>query len=230
MSRGLPISIVLHLVVFTLIAVYGTYVPQPPMETRRIMKVQITQLPDVKPQVSQPAAEPQETPPVEQPQDPVEPTPPPPQKLEPKEVPRKTQPEPRKPEPVPARPAPKEEAKPEEKPAETPITAAGPAVSGTDVDFPFAWYLNRVEGIIATKWNPRQLGFRDNDQRRCIVHFIVDRSGEVNQVTIIQSSGVPLFDREALRAVQASRLPPLPAKFTSAFLGVTFIFTLKQGL
>ena len=117
-------------------------------------------------------------------------------------------------------------------PLETPAdpVASGPAVSGTDVDFPFAWDRHRVEGIIARNWNPRQLGFREGSSRSAVVHFVIGRGGQVSQVELVRPSGVSLFDREALRAVRAGRMPPLPAKFPHSALGVTFVFTLESGI
>jgi len=219
MGRGLPVSILLHLLGLWLLAVWGGHVPQPPLEPQRILRVQIARLPEVvEPQVTQPAPEPQP--------DPVIPT------AEPELAPEPVRPEPeRKPtppvlqeEPEPADPVAQEDELPPAPPA------SGPAVSGTDVDFPFAWYLNRVEGIIARNWNPRQLGFRGGSQRSCVVHFMVGRGGQISEVTVVRRSGVSLFDREALRAVQSSRLPPLPAKFPHPALGVTFVFTLESGI
>jgi TonB family protein len=240
-SRGLPFSILLHLLGLSLLAAFGTYVPQPPLEPRRILRVQLAKMPEAEPQVTQPAPEPETQPSIELPEPQAEAPqrrPEPEPQLPPKEVPEIVREEAKPaaepdPEPEVAPPPPREdppaEAAPESLPAAVPV-AAGPALSGTDVDFPFAWYLNRVEGIVSGKWNPRQLGFREGSARRCVVHFMVGRRGDVSKVTLVESSGVDLFDREALRAVKASRLPPLPAKFTANQLGVTFIFTLQSGI
>lgn len=231
MTRTLPLSILLHLGVLGLLAAWGGYVPPAPLEPHRVLRVQIARLPAVEPQVSQALPEPEPEPPevvaepIPQPK-PVDPV------LPPKQVPKPIEPAPqppRQPEPPVPRPQPQQ---PSATPTEESSPAAatgGPAVSGTDVDFPFAWYLNRVEGIIARQWNPRQLGFRESASRTCIVHFMIDRTGQVSQVTLVRSSGVALFDREALRAVRTGRLPPLPPKFPHRALGVTFVFTLEPG-
>ncbi len=233
MTRGLPVSIIVHLMVLGMLAAWGGHVPPPPMEPHRILRVQIAKMPEATPQVSQPAPETDPEPVIPQ----IEPEPQPkPQEpvLPPKEVPRKVErkPEPElDPTPVPVQPEPDETPPPEVDLDPTPApTASGPAISGTDVDFPFAWYLNRVEGIIARNWNPRQLGFREGSNRQCLVHFTVGRAGQISQVTLLRSSGVSLFDREALRAVKAGRLPPLPAKFPHRALGVTFEFNLQSGV
>lgn len=257
MQRGLALSIVVHLAVLGLLATWGGLAPTPSLEPQRVLKVKLAHMPHAKPQVQQPAAEPQTVvteaevapPEIEAEPDEVEPAPPPPPIDDPvlpdKNVPEiaedppeaepDREPEPLAPAEVPeiASPIPDEMAV-----TETDIDSAavvrpltqGPAASGTDVDFPFAWYLKRVEGNVARKWQPRQLGFRGQSQRQCVVHFMIGRTGTVSQVSLIKSSGVSLFDREALRAVKASRVPPLPGKFSYPALGVTFVFTLQSGV
>lgn len=237
MLRGLPLSVIVHLLAIGWLATWGGQVRQPPLEPTRILRVQIAQLPAVVPQVTQPVSQPEpvraEPSPTPAPQPKPEP---PPVVLPPKEVP-KAQPrqeEPRQVQPrvaPPPRPVEPEPAPPTDAPDLGEVVAAGgPSVAGTDVDFPFAWYLSRVEGIIARQWNPRQLGFREGSSRSCVVHFVIDRSGQTSQVTLVRGSGVALFDREALRAVKSGRLPPLPPKFPHRALGVTFVFTLESGI
>jgi TonB family protein len=63
----------------------------------------------------------------------------------------------------------------------------------------------------------------------CAVHFRIARNGTVSQVTLVRNSGVGVFDRESLRAVQTTKLPPLPPQYTNPSLGVTFIFNLEPG-
>lgn len=238
MLRGLPFSIMVHLTALALLATWGGQVRQPPLKPQRVMRVQIARPPVEQPPVSEPIAEPEPAPQQPQPDPPSRPLPErPPVVLPPKDVPRE---EPRRepPQPLPEpRPAPQPQ---QQEPAPAPPSetqqpepsapAGGPTISGTDVDFPFAWYLSRVEGIIARQWNPRQLGFREGTSRTCVVHFMIDRNGQVSQVTLVRSSRVSLFDREALRAVKTGRLPPLPPRFPHRALGVTFIFTLESGI
>jgi periplasmic protein TonB len=231
MLRTLPFSILFHLAVLGVLALWGGYVPPTPLEPQRILRVQIARLPAVQPDpVSEtPEPEPEPEPLVE----PVPQTKPPDPVLPPKEVPkpiRPTQEDLPAPIPEPVRQPPREQRSETESDAGQTASPSGPSVSGTDVDFPFAWYLNRVEGIIARGWNPRQLGFRESASRSCVVHFMINRSGQVSQVTLVRGSGVSLFDREALRAVRSGRLPPLPPKFPHRALGVTFVFTLESGI
>jgi len=231
MSRGLPLSIIVHLGTLGLLAVWGAYVPQPPLSPQRILRVQIAHLPLPQAQVAQPSAEPPAEPAVGADRPPAEAAPKEPV-LPPKDVPKETRKQPEtKPEPVLTPPSTAADTRADSAIAAAVLaTASGPAVSGTDVDFPFAWYLNRVEGIVARQWNPRQLGFREGSARSCVVHFMIDRAGRVAQVTLVRSSGVSLFDREAVRAVKAASLPSLPPKFPHRALGVTFVFTLQSGV
>jgi len=212
-NRGLPYSILIHVVTLMVVIAYGNSVSTPTLKPERIFRVRITQAPAV--QTTAPEQPPVQ---VEQPPEIVTPEPQPktPPKLEPKQVPEKPREQP-KPE------------QPEKQPA--PELPAGPSVSSTDEPFQFAYYLTLIEGRITRHWNPRQLGFRESSQRSCVVHFLIDRSGYISQVTLTTPSGVALFDREALRAVQAAQpLPPLPPKYTARSLGVNFVFTLESGL
>jgi TonB family protein len=97
----------------------------------------------------------------------------------------------------------------------------GPQAGGTDQPFPFDWYLALVQERISRNWNPIALS-----QRACAVHFFIQGDGRIVGVTLSETSGEPMFDREALRALTATdRLPPLPAGFGSRTLGVTFYFS-----
>jgi protein TonB len=224
MSRGLPYSLGIHVLAMILLLLLGSRVQQRPVRTPRAIKVQMVQLPRTTPPAEKPVEQPVDTPPpVAQP--PVMP---------PKEVPR-PQPQPKveeaekprnqpKTEPTPNEALPDQE-NPESAPAQ--LLVSGPSVQGTDDDFPFAWYLTRVEGLIARNWNPRQIGFGRRAVVTCAVHFRIARNGVVSQVTLVEESGVGVYDRESLRAVQTTRLPPLPPEFRGASLGVTFIFNLE---
>ncbi|MEN8007475.1 MAG: TonB family protein [Candidatus Krumholzibacteriota bacterium] len=228
LSRGLPISILVHALGLVVMVMFGNYVARNPVRPPRSIKVNMVHLPELQ-------VQPTEAPPEEivqpAPQKEVKP------ELPPKELP-KPKPEettPRKVEPqekieVPD-PPPQEDTKTPDEPVEQvakPVIS-GPSAADTDSDFPFAWYLTRVEGLIARNWKPRQIGFGKRAVVSCAVHFSIARNGTVSQVTLVRNSGVGVFDRESLRAVQTTKLPPLPPQFTSPSLGVTFIFNLEPG-
>lgn len=227
MTRGLPVSLAVHVLALVLVFVFGNQVARRPLEPPHAIQVKMVHLPQTRP-VEPPAEQPtvQAPPPQE-----VQPELPPKQLPEPKPEVKKPEPKAEQPKPEPKRPDPEPEAVPEEVdpgPA-TPQISLGPSVQGTDTDFPFAWYLQRVEGLIARNWNPRQLGFGKRALVSCSVHFRVAQGGQVSQVTLLSSSGTGVFDREALRAVQTTRLPPLPPQYSGSSLGVTFIFNLEPG-
>jgi len=229
MKRGLPWSVLVHVLGLLAVFFWGNRVTRAVVQPPRAISVRMQFEPPPDPVV---AEEPVATPPVLIEETPAE--------LPPKEVPEEPE---LRPEPE---PEPEPEVRVEEPPAEEPsldpadsepaATAAaalgvsGPSLQGsTDTDFPFTWYLNRVQGLIARNWRPRQLGFRDRSRVACAVHFVIARGGAVSQVTLSEGSGLGLYDREALRAVSTTRLPPLPPSYGGANLGVTFIFNLEPG-
>lgn len=248
MSRGLPVSILFHLLVLGALASWGGLTPVQPLDHQHVLRVQLATLPEtlIEPEpaaVTPPPAEPEPEPePVAVEPEPepvvVEPDP----VLPPKEVPvQEPAPEPEpepvvepEPRPEPAISEPVTDPTPSEAPADPEAVATavetGPALEGTDQAFPFDWYLRTVRNNIARNWQPKQLGFRGQSSIACVVHFVINRSGQVSQVTLVRSSGVSLYDREAIRAVKASRMGKLPSEFSSPSLGVTFTFTLQSGV
>jgi TonB family protein len=62
------------------------------------------------------------------------------------------------------------------------------------------------------------------DMASCIIYFVVDRSGRISDSAIEKSSGMPAYDQAALRAVLASKPPPLPNQFGSDELGIHLEF------
>ncbi|HPC82804.1 MAG TPA: energy transducer TonB [Thermoanaerobaculaceae bacterium] len=89
------------------------------------------------------------------------------------------------------------------------------AGSGTEESFPFAYYLNRVLGTIESNWFKPPVPPDTRSRVRCRI----DRSGRVVEAGIEEASGIPAFDRAALRAVYASApFPPLPLGFAGASL------------
>lgn len=228
MTRGLPYSLVVHALLLLVVIVYGNHVSRRPPRLPRAVPFRFVHMPRPQAQTA-----PRETPPppVEE-QPAVEPEAAPRKteaQLPPKEVPDRTQEQkPQEAEPEPrTRTEPEPEPEPDVQENTEPVAAvAGPRVGATDSDFPFAWYLTRIEALVDRHWNPRQMGFR-GDRISCTVHFEVSRAGTISGVSLTESSGIGVFDREALRAVMATRLPPLPPQYRGASLGVSFIFNLE---
>jgi protein TonB len=235
LARGVPVSILLHAVALAAMVLWGNMVGRPEIRTPSVISVRLVGSPAggrTAPETA--AAEPQAE--AEDPAprpDPVRP---------PKEVPREraeNKPKKSAAEPAEAGPKPKTTAAGGGAPAGTgagtgsgkgaSVGVGGSSVSGTDSDFPFAYYVQAVEGRIVANWHPRQLGFGDRAMVSCSVHFVIGRGGVVSQVRLVRNSGLGVFDREAVRAVQTSRLPPLPPQYRGGDLGVTFDFNLEPG-
>jgi protein TonB len=90
------------------------------------------------------------------------------------------------------------------------------AVTLNASDFPFAWYLRQVQSKISQKWEGQA---RDGNQPQVV--FEIGRDGKVTGLKIEKSSGNPLYDQAALRAItEATPLPPLPEEFTESSLRV----------
>ena len=247
MNRAVPASVALHLALLLLAIFFGAWVDRPVLTPRRTISVELTPLPEMP--VQEPVVE-DEAPPAEQP--PAEE--PAPVVVEPEPVVAEPEPDPvpEKPvdrpvaepesEPVVETPKPVEtQAPPVETPAETPAETADEAgeavpeissVTSTDREVPpqFQYYLTILQGKVSRQWQPKRVGMRESSSRYCVIHFFVERDGRITRETVARSSGVSLFDKEAMSAVRrAGRMPPLPAGITGPALGVNFSFTLKSG-
>lgn len=84
-------------------------------------------------------------------------------------------------------------------------------------------YLTTMLDLITRNWDHNQ--HTDGSTR---IRFVIQRDGRIVDVTVEQSSGVPTLDYMASRALQITRLPPLPAPFTEAALPVHLVFDYKR--
>ena len=90
------------------------------------------------------------------------------------------------------------------------------AVTLNASDFPFAWYLRQVQRKISEKWEGQA---RDGNQPQVV--FDIGRDGKISGLKVEKSSGNPLYDQAALRAItDATPLPPLPDDYKDAFLKI----------
>ena len=97
----------------------------------------------------------------------------------------------------------------------------GASVSGVDVDFPFAYYVEQLQALIGANW----LRPAAPDGTACTVTFRILRSGQITEVKLETSSGIPFFDRAATRTLySANPLPPLPPEFRFEQVGVHLTF------
>ena len=94
-------------------------------------------------------------------------------------------------------------------------------------DFPFAWYLGRVQAKITERWAGKAI-----PGQQPVATFEISRDGRVLALAIEKPSGNPYYDQAALRAItDAAPFPPLPDDFTGSTLRVHlgFNFSAERG-
>jgi TonB family protein len=155
--------------------------------------------------------------------------------LKPEEKPTTAKEEPSRPEknairpedakkPAPKRPTPGVADAPQVASAPMGVPGLSGDVSVDATDFAFTYYLVAVRNRIGQNWGAPGIS-TGGSKVRCVVYFKIDRLGRVSDVKLLEPSGVSFFDQSAVRAVQVSNpLPPLPAGYGEASLGVQFGF------
>ena len=87
-------------------------------------------------------------------------------------------------------------------------------------DFCCPDYLVLMRDRLNAAWNQRQ-----GVSGRVVVRFTIERNGRLTNSSVEKSSGNPALDLAALSAVVTTRqIPPLPAAFSNASLGVHVTF------
>jgi len=154
-------------------------------------------------------------------------------KSEPEEKPLPQEPEPQPREVSPPAPQPSPSPPPAEAQPAPGEASSGPGGGGAAIealegagDFELGWYKSSVTASLFGRWRkPILEGL--TEPREVRVTFEILRDGRVVDVRIDQSSGVPMLDRSALRAVHdASPLPPLPPNWRENRLSAGFVFRL----
>jgi TonB family protein len=99
---------------------------------------------------------------------------------------------------------------------------SGGGTPGIPADFQFTYYVDRMLALIESRWyKPPVTG-----SPRARVRFTIHRSGHVDGIVLEESSGVPSFDRAALRALYGvNPLPPLPPAYGKTTLTVHLTFS-----
>jgi protein TonB len=88
-------------------------------------------------------------------------------------------------------------------------------------------YAELVRQRIAQNWRTSGLDAR-TQAAPAMVGFIISRDGTVQSVQLVQSSGNPVIDDTALRAVyNSSPLPPLPPQVAESSISAQFTFNLR---
>ena len=94
-------------------------------------------------------------------------------------------------------------------------------------DFPFAWYLSRVQAKVTERWADKAI-----PGQQPVAVFEISRDGRVSGLAIEKPSGNPYYDQAALRAItEAAPFPPLPPEFSGPVLRVHlgFNFSAERG-
>ncbi len=96
-------------------------------------------------------------------------------------------------------------------------------------DFPYAYYLNRIQDELRVNWFPSRIDPGPGVILQSVVYFRIYRDGKIDTVKITRSSGLPNFDMIAQRAVtNAAPFPPLPAEYDGEYLGINLLFEHKR--
>jgi protein TonB len=102
------------------------------------------------------------------------------------------------------------------------------AVSTQVSDFPFTWYLSRVQLKVTERW-AEQPRISEPPQRPFIFVEIL-RDGSIKPPRLEKSSGNAFYDQAALRAIiEASPFPPLPQEWNRPTLRILFGFELQPA-
>ena len=93
--------------------------------------------------------------------------------------------------------------------------------SGIPADFHFTYYVERMLALIESRWYKPAVP----PGTRARVRFVILKSGRVEGIQLEESSGLPSFDRAALRAMYAANpLPPLPPAYGKPSLTIHLSF------
>ncbi len=93
--------------------------------------------------------------------------------------------------------------------------------SGIPADFHFTYYVERMLALIESRWYKPAVP----PGTRARVRFVILKDGRVEGIQLEESSGLPSFDRAALRAMYAANpLPPLPPAYGKPSLTIHLSF------
>jgi TonB family protein len=86
----------------------------------------------------------------------------------------------------------------------------------------YGWYVRQIRDIVSSNWQKNMVDPGVRSAPRVYIQFEIQRDGSVANEFVKQSSNIPSLDRSGLRAIRASRFPPLPGGETR--LTVEFYF------
>jgi protein TonB len=100
--------------------------------------------------------------------------------------------------------------------------SAGSGTAGIPADFHFTYYIERMLALIESRWYKPVVA----SGSRARVGFVILKDGRLEGIRLEESSGIPSFDRAAMRAIYAANpLPPLPPAYGKPSLTVHLSFS-----
>ncbi|HEK85051.1 MAG TPA: TonB C-terminal domain-containing protein [Candidatus Aminicenantes bacterium] len=91
--------------------------------------------------------------------------------------------------------------------------------------FPYAYYLQIIIDRVSSNWFTAINNLDLSGEYQSIVYFRIQKNGQISDLKIEQSSGLPALDLSARRAVElAAPFPPLPRDFENDYLVIHLIF------
>ena len=101
---------------------------------------------------------------------------------------------------------------------------ASPGIDARSQDIDLTFYLKKLQQRVQQEWLP---GLSDSN-RRTVLNFTINRSGQVSNLNIAQTSGFSVTDEVALNAIQRSApFAPLPTGYSKNYINIEFIFDIN---
>ncbi|WP_375453161.1 TonB family protein, partial [uncultured Nostoc sp.] len=101
------------------------------------------------------------------------------------------------------------------------------ATSGIDAssqNIDITSYLNQLQQRVKQQWLPEV----SQSSRRTVLNFTINRSGQLSNLELAQTSGFSLTDKAALNAIQrAAPFAPLPTGYTNNHIDIQFTFNIN---
>jgi len=96
-------------------------------------------------------------------------------------------------------------------------------IDNEEIDWQMKAYIATLIQLIYQNFNP-PAGTEISKGTKSTVQFQIARNGEIDEVILRSSSGNTIWDRLAVRAVQITKLPPIPPSYTKEKLNCNFNF------
>ena len=100
---------------------------------------------------------------------------------------------------------------------------------GGDFGSRYGWYVQVVNQKVHQNWLAYEVDPRIKEANRFYLTFDITRDGRPSNVRVEQSSGIPVLDQSAVRALQRiDTFGPLPSDFSGSKVSVEFWFDFKR--